>query len=130
MYPLQTNFTGYCLWGKYLSMQPIFIKVGADLPLMIIPDSEAHVDGHPVLTYTYSIYKDKNNNKSGLVSKENNLHLQKNDNPDYMGYITFEQPGKLFTYTADGHSELNSDEIEEIIELISHYRDTPSMWSI
>lgn len=111
-------------------MQPIFIKVGADLPLMIIPDSEAHVDGHPVLTYTYSIYKDKNNNKSGLVSKENNLHLQKNDNPDYMGYITFEQPGKLFTYTADGHSELNSDEIEEIIELISHYRDTPSMWSI
>ena len=47
-----------------------------------------------------------------------------------MGYITFEQPGCLFTYTADGMTELSSDEVEEIIEQISEYRDTPSMWQI
>lgn len=110
-------------------MQPIFITVGT-VPLMIIPDSEAHANGHPVLTYTYSIYKDKKNNNNGLAGKENTLHLLKKDNPDYMGFITFEQPGKLFTYTADGDIVLSGTEVEEIIELISHYRDTPAMWSI
>lgn len=109
-------------------MQPIFFTVGTDLPVMIIPDSQAHINGHPVLTYTYSIYR--NNKKHNERSIERNLHLTKNTDPDYMGYITFEQPGKLFTYTADGRQELNSDEVQEIIEMISHHRDTPGMWTL
>jgi hypothetical protein len=110
-------------------MQPIFFTVGADLPVMIIPDSQAHVNGHPVLTYTYSVYK--NSKKLNRLSDiKSNLHLAKNTNPDYMGYITFEQPGKLFTYTADGQQGLTSDEVHEIIEMISHYRDTPGMWTL
>ena len=40
-------------------MKPIFITVGSALPLMILPDTEAHLDGHPVITYTYSLYRNK-----------------------------------------------------------------------
>ena len=109
-------------------MQPIFFTIGADLPVMVIPDSQAHIDGHPVLTYTYSIYRNNKLNQQGNI--ESNLHLAKNTNPDYMGYITFEQPGKLFTYTADGQQELHSDEVQEIIEMITHHRDTPGMWTL
>lgn len=96
-----------------------------------MPDSQAHADGHPVLTYTYSIYRDqKNGDKNQFFEKETNLHLEKNNDPYYMGYITFEQPGRLFTYTADGSTELTSDEVEEIIEQISEYRDTLNRWQI
>lgn len=108
-------------------MQPIFFKVGTDLPVMIVPDSEAHVNGHPVLTFTYSIYRNHNINPSSLVNIESNLHLTKNTNPDYMGYITFEHPGKLFTYTP-GQQQLNSDQVQEIIETITQYRENPAMW--
>lgn len=111
-------------------MQPLFFKVGADLPVMIVPDSQAHVDGHPVLTYTYSIFKVKHIDHQELVKIESNLHLTKNTNPDYMGYITFEQPGKLFTYTTDGQQELSSDEVQEIIETITHYRESPALWNV
>jgi hypothetical protein len=111
-------------------MKPIYFNVGNYLPLMVLPDSQAHLDGHTVLTYTYSIFKNRNANEDGLFEKESTLHIEKKHDPDYMGFITFEQPGKLFTYTADGNEELTSDEVEEIIEVISHYRDTPKMWSI
>jgi hypothetical protein len=112
-------------------MQPLFFTVGTDLPLMIIPDSQAHVDGHPVLTYTYSVYKnEKTYTNASLVNIEKELHLTKHTNPDYMGYITFEQPGKLFTYTADGKQDLESEEVQEIIEMISHYRDNPQLWQM
>jgi hypothetical protein len=112
-------------------MQPIFITVGAKLPLMVIPDSQAHVDGHPVLTYTYSIYRAKNGqDTTSFEQKQSSLHLENKDDPDYMGYITFEEPGRLFTYTADGQQELSSDEVQETIELISEYRDSPRMWTI
>ena len=38
-------------------MKPFFITVDESLPLMIVPDSVAHMDGHPVLAFSYSIYK-------------------------------------------------------------------------
>lgn len=112
-------------------MQPIFTTIGTKLPIMIIPDSQAHLDGHIVLTYTYSIYKDGGNKtKAHAQEKDAHLHLKQNNDPDYMGYITFEQPGHLFTYTSDGAEELNATEVEELIEIISHYRDTPGMWEL
>lgn len=112
-------------------MKPIFITVAPKQQLMVIPDSDAHADGHPVLTYTYSVYRDQQNgDPTQLVAKETNLHLAKNEDPDYMGFITFEQPGRLFTYTADGSIELTSDEVEEIIEQITEYRDKPKLWQI
>lgn len=112
-------------------MKPIHITISQKRPLIIIPDSQAHADGHAILTYTYSVYRDKQNgDRNQVFNKETNLHLSVNNDPDYMGYITFEQPGRLFTYTSDGTTELSGDEVEEVIEQISEYRDTPSLWQI
>jgi hypothetical protein len=111
-------------------MKPIYITVGNELPLMVIPDSQAHLDGHTILTYTYSIYKNTQDAPNDIFQQESELHLEKHKNPNYMGFITFENPGHVFTYTDDGHDRLTSDEVEEVIELISHYRDTPRLWSI
>ena len=112
-------------------MTPIFFKVGDGLPVMVIPNTEAHMDGHPVLTYTNNIYRDGGFEDAGMISqKESELLLDKKRSANYMGYITFEQPGKLFTYTADGHEELSSQNVQEIIENISHYRDHPGLWDV
>jgi len=111
-------------------MKPLYFTIGKHLPLMVIPDSQAHLNGHTVLTYTYSIYKKKTENDNEFLEKESTLHTEKKHDPNYMGFVTFEQPGKLFSYTADGAEDLTSDEVEEIIEVISHYRDSPKMWSI
>ena len=112
-------------------MKPIFLTVMDELPLMIIPDSQAHMDGHPVLTYTYSIYRDKRKeDNNAMIDVEALLSPEKKNDPAYMGYITLQQPGKLFTYTKDGKDTLTNDEVEEIIEQISEYRDSPQMWNI
>jgi len=96
---------------------------------MIIPDTMAHMDGHPILTYTYSIFLDTGfNSPLQARSKESVLHLEKIDDPNYLGHITFEKPGQLFNYTADTDNPLNSDEIQEIIENLTEVRDDPSMW--
>ncbi|MDB5109516.1 MAG: hypothetical protein JWR67_630, partial [Mucilaginibacter sp.] len=39
-------------------MTPIFLTVGNNLPVMIIPNTKVHFDGHAVLTHTYSIFFD------------------------------------------------------------------------
>jgi hypothetical protein len=110
-------------------MTPLFLKLINGTPLMIIPDTEAHLDGHTILTYTYSIFLDK---KDGdirqAIGKENALHLSKHTDPDYYGYITFEKPGKLFSYTPDGKQKLTRNELEEIIERLTYIRDHPSLW--
>ena len=111
-------------------MKPIFITISQGISLTVIPDSDAHVNGHPVLTYTYSIFRRKRSNLSEVADPENLLLPEKKNNPNYLGYITFEQPGKLFTYTADGNDDLSDNDIQEVIEEISHYRDSPQMWSI
>jgi len=96
---------------------------------MVIPDTTAHVNGHPVLTYTYSIFLDNGLNSPLQVrSKESVLHLEKIDDPNYLGYITFEKPGQLFNYTADTDNVLSSDEVQEIIENLTEIRDNPSLW--
>nr|WP_294943801.1 hypothetical protein [uncultured Mucilaginibacter sp.] len=112
-------------------MVPIFFKVGDDIPVMVIPNTEAHLDGHAVLTYTYNIYRDNGFEDAATIKlKETELMLEKKKSPNYMGFITFENPGKLFTYTADGNEVLPSDAVQEIIENITHYRDHPGMWQI
>lgn len=96
---------------------------------MVIPDTTAHVNGHPVLTYTYSIFLDNGSNPPIQArSKESILHLEKMDDPNYLGYITFEKPGQLFSYTSDGDEALASDEVQEIIEKLTQLREDPSLW--
>jgi hypothetical protein len=33
-------------------MQPFYFEVDRHIHLMIVPESDAHMDGHPVLTYS------------------------------------------------------------------------------
>lgn len=96
---------------------------------MVIPDTAAHANGHPVLTYTYSIFLDDGVDRLVQArSKEDILHLEKIDDPNYWGYITFEKPGRLFNYNADSDNTLSSDEVREIIENLTELRDNPSLW--
>lgn len=111
-------------------MTPIFFTVGDNKPVKVIPNTQAQVDGHPVLTYTYNIYRDGDFDEEQEHRQEDELLLETKTDPSYLGFITFEDPGKLFTYTSDGHDELTSAEVEEVIENISHYRDHPGLWSL
>ena len=96
---------------------------------MIIPDTQAHLDGHTIITHTYSVFKDMGTgNPLFARSKENTLHLEEIKDPNYFGYITFEMPDKLFSYTADGSLELNTDEVEQVIEFLSDVRSNPELW--
>lgn len=108
-------------------MKAFNLTVARTLDLLIIPDSDGHMDGHPVLTYSYSIYKFHEN--SHIEEKEAELHLENQNDPDYMGVILFEAPDRLFTYQS-GVQSLSGEEVEELIEKITHYRDTPAMWLI
>ncbi|WP_345100810.1 hypothetical protein [Mucilaginibacter panaciglaebae] len=111
-------------------MQPLYITIDSYTSLVIIPDSEAHVNGHPVITYTYSVYRNDEtlSGKFDIRGKYSKQHLEKQDDESYLGYITFELPGKIFTYTPNNLHRLNTEQIEQLVEEISHYRDTPSKW--
>ena len=110
-------------------MTPLFFTLKNRLPLMVIPDTQAHLDGHTILTYTYSVFLDIGHGEPILSrSKEPTLHLEKNNDPDYYGYLTFEKPGQLFTYTANGQRELSAEEVNELIEHLSDVRDNPASW--
>lgn len=110
-------------------MSAIFFTISPSLQVMVIPDTLAQHNGHQVITYTYSVFKDSSGGNPAFEgTKSSELHLTKHHDANYMGFITFEDPGKLFTYTADGNLELTGDQVEEIIENISHYRDNPGMW--
>ena len=105
-------------------MEPIKLTLHSSRKLLIIPDTMAHLNGHVIITRTYSIYADRNSGNPLITrEKESTLHLEPNPDPDYYGYITFEKPGSLFTYTADGALELAAEESNEVIECLSHERD-------
>ncbi|MBE9663163.1 hypothetical protein [Mucilaginibacter myungsuensis] len=110
-------------------MTTLFFQLQRQLSLMIVPDTLAHLNGHTIITHTYSIYKDTGMGDPLLSrSKESTLHLEKIDDPNYFGFITFEMPDKLFSYTADGALELEAGEAQEIIEFLSDVRTNPSLW--
>jgi hypothetical protein len=112
---------------KTCSMKPFYLEVAESLQLTIIPDSDAHMDGHPVLTYSYSIYRFVENDD--LQVKQARLHLEDKCDTDYLGVILFEAPGRSFTYHA-GSQSLSGHQVEDLIEKITHYRDNPAMWLI
>jgi hypothetical protein len=111
-------------------MKTLYFTLENDLKLMVIPDTQAHIDGHAIITYTYSIFKDTGLGNPLLGrSKENTLHLEEIKDPNYYGYITFERPGSMFSYTPDGQRRLNSNEVTELIEHLSDVRDNPTLWN-
>ncbi|WP_147425628.1 hypothetical protein [Mucilaginibacter gracilis] len=97
---------------------------------MVIPDTQAHLDGHSIITYTYSIFLDIDaGNPMVSRSKESTLHLEDIKDPNYYGYITFERPDSIFGYTPDGEQQLTRNEVEEVIEHLSDIRDNPALWN-
>jgi hypothetical protein len=109
-------------------MQPYYFTTQSNLFLTIIPDTMAHIDGHPVITYTYSIYH--GHSEKRLPVRESRQHLEKIHDPDYMGMITFEEPGKRFVYTPHGHHPLETEDVIEIVEYLSEIRNNPSYWRL
>lgn len=109
-------------------MKPIFFTLTSKLRLMVIPDTEAHLDGHPVISYTYSLFIDRDKgHEEQALDKMSTLHLDKKNDPDYLGFVAFEQPANVFSYTAGQH-ELSIAEVEEVIELLTKFRDNPPLW--
>ncbi|WP_158826428.1 hypothetical protein [Mucilaginibacter lacusdianchii] len=106
-------------------MSPIYVSTGEQI-VKVVPDTQAHVDGHPVITHTYHLFKDEREDEN-IPGKKTNHDLH-TSNPDYFGFITFEVPGRMFTYTSNGSYELESEEIEQLIEQINHYREHPELW--
>ena len=108
-------------------MKPIFFTVDNSLPLKVIPDTQAHLDGHTVIAYNYNIFLDSaKNDPSKLLTQQ--PASDKMTDPDYYVYITFERPGHLFSYTPGEQRQLTRAEIEEVIEQLNHYRDNPELW--
>jgi len=109
-------------------MKPIFFTIDSELPIRVVPDTQLHLDGHEVITYNYNIFFDSaRNNPAALLGKEgatNNI-----TNPDYMGAISFDEPGHLFTYIPGDNRTLTREEIEEIIERLTEYRSNPDKWN-
>jgi hypothetical protein len=111
-------------------MKALFFTLENDLKVMVIPDTQAHLNGHAIITHTYSVFKDTGMGNPLLArSKESTLHLEHIKDSNYFGFITFEKPGSLFTYTADGQQELDSNEVTELIEHLSNVRDNPALWN-
>lgn len=110
-------------------MHPLYFTIGNHKKLLIIPDTIAHLDGHAILTFTYSIFKDDGHNSVHKDRRrEDTLHLAEIEDPNYYGFITFEKPDHIFSYNP-GQRRLNNSEVEEIIEYLSHVRDNPSLWN-
>ncbi|WP_162842729.1 hypothetical protein [Mucilaginibacter pineti] len=110
-------------------MEPLYFKLSSAQKLMIIPDTLAHLDGHPVITQTYSLFKDTDTGNPLIArSKENSLHLEEINDPNYLGHIDFELPDKLFSYHP-GKMSLENGELEQVIEFLSNHRDNPQKWN-
>ncbi|WP_431200207.1 hypothetical protein ACQ86K_08875 [Mucilaginibacter sp. P19] len=62
-------------------MKPFFITIAKNLTLLIVPDSDAHADGHPVLTYTYSIYRRDKSTVAKLNQPDKLLQANKKTTP-------------------------------------------------
>jgi hypothetical protein len=82
-------------------MASFYFKIGNTLPLIVVPETRSYMDGHPILTHSYSLYKNAIGNDLDVVMSLD--EQQKQSNPNYLGFITFEIPGQLFNYVPDGN---------------------------
>jgi len=112
-------------------MKAFYILVNKIMPVIVIPDADAHVDGHPVLTYSYTLYKsDQGMEVIFTLDTDALIAPAKRKHPDYLGTIYYEELKSEYTYSADGLNELGHHEVAEIIKLIVYYRNNPAIWRI
>lgn len=111
-------------------MKPIYLTVGHQ-PLLIVPETQAHLNGHTIITRTYFLYK-----QSGLlinhelIGQEEKLGVPDFGDPDYYGYLEFDIPGKLFTYYPEGLAKMDQFDLNELVEHLSGFRDDPGRWPV
>ncbi|HTI61109.1 hypothetical protein [Mucilaginibacter sp.] len=103
-------------------METIFTTAGAGVPYRIIPEIQVNPDSRGLLSYIYNIY-----NGAGVGANDDDngggkpYRGQPND-MNYMGYVTIEEPGNIFVYTTNGRTKVPAAQINELIEVICHYR--------
>ncbi len=99
------------------------------MAIKIVSEPRIYLDGHPILTYNYNIFLD-----TGPLVEEEQGDVKSDAGQDtfldrnYLGTITFEKPGQLFTYASGGNRSLDAAQVEEIVEYLSHIRDNPALW--
>jgi hypothetical protein len=109
-------------------MTPLYFTLENSRSLKIIPETRVILDGHPIISYNYSIFlNDGKITPANATAKPGDIDA---NDPNYLGYITFEKPGQLFNYTAVQGYALNATEVEEVIEYLSHVRDNPQLWRL
>jgi len=112
-------------------MKAFYILMKDITPIMVIPDVNAHVDGHPILTSSYALYKsDGSQDRIDTLNTDKLLAPEKLKHPDYLGTIFYDEPDHSISYDADGLNELSAYEVEDIIKQINSYRKNSGIWQI
>lgn len=99
-------------------METIFTTAGAGVRYKIIPDLQLHMGPQPELSYLYKVYKDAGD----LPSPGYKTRTKEDNDENYMGAISIEEPGNIFVYTPGGDTEIPPIEMQELIDVICHYR--------
>jgi len=111
-------------------MKPIYFKLESGRSLIVVPETQLLMDGHPILSLNYNIFNTEKENTAHGVAVNDSATIPDKSDPNYLGFISFEHPGKMYTYTSENDKPLNRTEVEETIELISHIRDNSNLWQI
>jgi hypothetical protein len=77
-------------------MQPIYFEVDHNLPLMVVPESDAHMDGHPVLTYNYAIFNDPDQGGDHFTPQDSLLTPEKKQTPTIWAPMFLSNPAACF----------------------------------
>lgn len=109
-------------------MKQIVFHLDSDRTVQVLPDTLIEMDGHPIISYTYSLFKHTGKPHESPRPKPNVLDTDHILDPDYLGFITFEEPGRVFSYTSSGNDILSTDEVTELIEKVTELRENPQSW--
>jgi hypothetical protein len=103
-------------------MIPLFFSLSNLLQLMVIPNSDAQLDGRLPFSKTYNIFIDRErSDPMQCEAKATSPFLQRINDPDYFGYLGVKGLAGSFIYVADGKRQLSADEKEQLIEQISEW---------
>lgn len=108
-------------------MKQFYITVKGVLPLIIIPDGEEGNMPHPTCVHSYRIYHNYYSGTHVVYARTNNGFT---GSEQYLGTIVYLIPGRSLEYIADGAYRLGPFEIQEVVDRIDEYRDTPALWEL
>jgi hypothetical protein len=111
-------------------MTPLDFLLKNNSNFIVIPDCELTIGVDILITYNYYIYKSHFKFGSfGYNKFKEQVSFRNERNPHYNGVLAFLSTGQIFWHSGNGLDSLAYNEVEELSEQISYYRDTPSMWT-